>query len=300
MNTAKTGFAQMTIAMVISGSIGLLVLKSGQSPADVVFLRCAIAFACLLPVCLLHGDFVKSNLKPQRIAMMVASGLLLISNWVLLFKAFPTTSISLATIVYHVNPFIILGLGALFVGERVQASDVGWAMVAFVGLLVIIGVGSVSYSPTQLQGLCLVLAATTLYSCCVVITKKLSGTPPLFILLFQTATGALAMLPLISAPGHQATPGQWGAIVALGLVHTVLLYWLIYSAMAKLRLGMIAMLSFLYPISTVAFDYVFFDRVITWSQSLGAVLILVATIGVKLHWPLLGRLSRKEPTSPVP
>ncbi len=61
---------------------------------------------------------------------MVTSGLLIIFNWVLLFAAFPKTSISLATIVYHVNPFVILFLGALVFHEKLNKNDVLWTIVA--------------------------------------------------------------------------------------------------------------------------------------------------------------------------
>ena len=56
----------------------------------------------------------------KELFLMVTSGLLIIFNWVLLFAAFPKTSISLATIVYHVNPFVILFLGALVFHDKLN------------------------------------------------------------------------------------------------------------------------------------------------------------------------------------
>ncbi|EPO8329522.1 DMT family transporter, partial [Acinetobacter baumannii] len=43
-------------------------------------------------------------------------------------------------------------------------------------------------------------------------------------------------------------------------------------------------LSFIYPISTIVIDYFFFDHVLTSTQVLGAGLILLGVLGVKLHW----------------
>lgn len=283
-NKETLGMLEMTLAMVTSGSIGLFVIKSGQSPENVVFLRCAIAFACLVPVCAFTGLFNKEHFRPKKLAMMVVSGWLLIFNWVLLFKAFPLTSISLATIVYHVNPFIILLLGVVFLKERFIASDGLWIALGFIGLLIIISVNEVSVSPQELAGIGLVLMATSLYSGSVLIAKKLTGTPPLLIVLVQAFSGAVTTFPLTTSLGEGVSAQQWQFIIALGALHTALLYWLIYSAIAKLKLSVVAILSFFYPISTVVFDYLFFDHVISLRQTVGACLILMATVGVKLHW----------------
>ncbi|MFT4267578.1 MAG: DMT family transporter [Xenophilus sp.] len=286
MNTGKEtlGTLEMAVAMVISGSIGLFVVKSGQSPENIVFFRCVIAFLCLIPVCVLSGSFQREYFQPKNLAMMIVSGWLLIFNWVLLFKAFPLTSISLATIVYHVNPFIILLLGVVVLKERFTASDGAWIALGFAGLLVVIGLDEVNVPRMELAGLGLVLVATSLYSGSVLIAKKLAGTPPLLIVLVQAFAGAVTTYPLTSSPGEGVSFHQWPFIVALGAVHTAFLYWLIYSAIARLRLSIVAILSFLYPISTVAFDYFFFGHLISPRQAVGACLILMATAGAKLHW----------------
>ena len=40
----------------------------------------------------------------------------------------------MATIVYHVFPFVMLILAALLQGERTRRSDLGWTLLAFVGM----------------------------------------------------------------------------------------------------------------------------------------------------------------------
>ena len=194
----KVGTLEMVVAMLLSGSIGLFVIKSGQSPVNIVFFRCLISALCLIPICYYYGHFKKVYFGKKELFLMVTSGLLIIFNWVLLFAAFPKTSISLATIVYHVNPFVILFLGALVFHEKLNKNDVLWTIIAFIGLIVIIGLGSASVNTNELVGLGLVLIATTLYSISVLITKKLSNTPPLLIVFIQTLSGAIAMTPFMS------------------------------------------------------------------------------------------------------
>ncbi|HBO4577440.1 TPA: EamA/RhaT family transporter, partial [Acinetobacter baumannii] len=47
----KVGTLEMVVAMLLSGSIGLFVIKSGQSPFNIVFFRCLISALCLIPIC---------------------------------------------------------------------------------------------------------------------------------------------------------------------------------------------------------------------------------------------------------
>ncbi|EXH44754.1 eamA-like transporter family protein [Acinetobacter baumannii 1293320] len=280
----KVGTLEMVVAMLLSGSIGLFVIKSGQSPVNIVFFRCLISALCLIPICYYYGHFKKVYFGKKELFLMVTSGLLIIFNWVLLFAAFPKTSISLATIVYHVNPFVILFLGALVFHEKLNKNDLLWTIVAFIGLIVIIGLGSASVNSNELVGLGLVLIATTLYSISVLITKKLSNTPPLLIVFIQPLSGAIAMTPFMSVFETPPIGQQWLFVVGLGVLHTAFLYYLMYSAIKKIPLNNIAILSFIYPISTIVIDYFFFDHVLTSTQVLGAGLILLGVLGVKLHW----------------
>ena len=51
MNDKMRGTVEMTAAMIISGTIGWFVVRSGQPVADVVFWRCVFGALTLLAVC---------------------------------------------------------------------------------------------------------------------------------------------------------------------------------------------------------------------------------------------------------
>lgn len=286
----RLGTAEMVLAMLLSGSIGLFVIKSGQSPINIVFFRCLIAALCLIPLCYFFGQFNKKYFNIKDLMLMASSGLLIVFNWALLFAAFPKTSISLATIVYHVNPFIILFLGAIIFKDKINKNDIAWTVLAFVGLIIIIGLGNFNFDYNQFNGLVLVLIATTLYSISVLITKKLSNTPPLLIVLIQTMSGAIVLFPFANLMGISPSGNQWIFIISLGVIHTALLYFLMYSAIKKIPLNNIAILSFIYPISTIFIDYLFFDHLLTSFQILGSILILIGVLGIKLHWNIFRTL----------
>ena len=297
--SARQGSIELFVAMVISGSIGLFVIKSEQSPANVVFFRCAFAFMCLAPFCLWRGYIKREYFKISTLLLVVVAGVFMVVNWVLLFKAFPLVSISLATIVYHINPFIVMLLGALFLGQLVTLNDIAWAGVAFVGLLLVMningGLGGFDLpGRSEVLGLALVLCATSLYAGTVILTKMTINTPPAFIVMIQTFVGVFILMPFTDFTALPGTLYQWWYVVALGVIHTFLLYCLIFSAYQKLDISIIAVLSFVYPVSTVFFDYVFFDHLISYWQLSGAALILLSAVGMKMSWKLLPALQQKN------
>lgn len=113
----KRGSLEMTAAMLISGSIGWFVLMSGQPVVNVVFWRCAVGALVLLAVCGALGQLRRDALTRATLLLAIAGGVALVINWLLLFAAYSYASISIATAVYNTQPFMLVGLGALFLGN---------------------------------------------------------------------------------------------------------------------------------------------------------------------------------------
>lgn len=292
------GTLELMLAMVISGSIGVFVIKSGQQPANVVFFRCACAFLCLVPYCYWRGYLRAKYFKVNILLPVVIAGVLMVINWVLLFKAFPVTTISLATIVYHVNPFVVMLLSVVFLRQSITRNDIAWSVLAFVGLLLAMSNNGKFILPgySERMGLLLVLCATTLYAGTVILTKLTGDTPPALIVMIQTLVGVFILFPFADFSALPGSAVEWEFIVALGVVHTFVLYCLVFSAYQKLDISVIAIMSFIYPVSAVVFDYLFFDYVITYWQVAGAALIFLGTVGIKLAWKIIPATTRKKNT----
>ena len=70
-----------------------------------------------------------------------AGGVALALNWTLLFGAYGHASISVATIVYHTQPFMLVALGALCFKEKPGARKLACLALAFGGLAAIVAAG---------------------------------------------------------------------------------------------------------------------------------------------------------------
>jgi drug/metabolite transporter (DMT)-like permease len=277
------GTMEMSAAMLISGTIGWFVIVSAQPVFNVVFWRCLFAVFALLMVCGLLGALKPITLKVFGLAVL--GGVAIVLNWVCLFAAYADTSISLATIIYNTQPFMLLVLGGLFLGERITTTKLGWLAISFIGmLLIVLTPDGQSTSANFLLGIGLSLTAAFLYAIASLVTKRLKGTPPHLIALIQVATGMVMLAPLADFSTLPVSGNQWLSLVTIGVVHTGFMYYLLYGAIQKLPTHIIGALSFIYPVVAVLVDMTAFGHVLRPVQFLGGALILLAAAASTLGW----------------
>lgn len=287
MNTSsRQGTVEMTAAMIISGTIGWFVVVSGQDVAAVVFWRCLFGAATLALVCAAFGFFRRDAITRRQLGLAVLGGLAIVGNWLLLFAAYPRASISIATAVYNTQPFMLVALGALFFAERLTAIKLGWLALAFVGMLLIVQAktGAGAQGSDYLAGILLALGAAFLYAVAAIVAKKLKSVPPHLIALIQVSVGTLALAPLVDFAHVPTDARTWGLLLALGVVHTGLMYILLYGAIQKLPTSLTGALSFIYPIVAILVDLIAFGHRLQAIQVVGAAAILIAAAGMTLGW----------------
>ena len=285
-NSIRRGSLEMVGAMLISGTIGWFVLVSGQPVLDVVFWRCVFGAVTLLLICAAMGFLRPGILTRASFALAVVSGVAIVGNWVLLFASYSRASIAIGTAVYNVQPFMLVGLAALFLGEKITVSKLFWLGVSFAGMLAIVSAhGSQGESGEQyLLGIALALGAAFLYAVAALIIKRLSGTPPHLIALVQVSTGVLLLAPFAHLGGLPVASAELGSLVTLGIVHTGLMYVLLYGAIQKLPTALTGALSFIYPIAAILVDWVAFGHRLQPLQWLGVAAILLAAAGMQQGW----------------
>jgi drug/metabolite transporter (DMT)-like permease len=288
-NEIRRGAAEMTMAMLMSGTIGWLVVSSQQGPFNVVFFRCIFGGATLALVCAVLGLFRRQLFSWKMLGLALLGGAAIVINWVLLFAAYSRASISMATAVYNTQPFMLVALGALVFRERISPSTVVWLLVAFIGLVFVVRVEpAVLAVPGQyLVGVAYAVGAAAMYAVSSIITKRLKGTPPHLIALIQVSLGVLMLAPFVRFDALPTNAMQWLELVVLGIVNTGLMYVLLYGAIQKLPTSMTGALSFIYPVVAIIVDRVAFGQTLAWIQVLGALLILLAAAGVNLGWRIV-------------
>ena len=281
----RRGSWEMIAAMLISGTIGWFVLVSGVSVIEVVFWRCVIGGLTLLLVCAVLGYLRLDLLTWAKLGLAMLSGVAIVGNWLLLFESYSRASIAISTAVYNVQPFMLVMLAALFLGEKITVRKLAWLSVAFLGMLAIVTAhGDQPTGDDYLVGIALALGAAFLYAIAALIIKRLKEIPPHLMALIQVTTGALLLAPMVPWNSLPATPNAWAALVTLGVVHTGLMYVLLYGAIQKLPTAITGALSFIYPIAAIFVDWIAFGHRLGWLQWLGVAAILLAAAGLQRGW----------------
>lgn len=295
MNERTRGTVEMTAAMAISGTIGWLVVSSEQPVINVVFYRCLFGTAALVAICAALGYLRRDLLPPRVLLVAVLGGVAIVLNWVLLFAAFSRASISIATAVYNTQPLMLVGLGALIFRERITATTLAWLALAFAGMLAIVQVEPTALvvSGGYLAGIGLALGAAFLYALAAIAAKYLKGSPPHLIALVQVVVGTIMLAPFADFAASPVTAAGWANLATIGVVHTGIMYVLLYGALQKLPTALAGGLSFFYPAVAIAVDHVAFGQRLEPLQIAGAVAVLVAAAGINQRWRLPVRRGRR-------
>ncbi|MFC6286848.1 DMT family transporter [Nocardioides sp. GCM10027113] len=272
------GVAELVLAMVLSGTIGFFVVESEASPQTVAFARCLVGAAVLGLWCLARGHLRHTGLTRASLGLVVAGGVFLVANWVLLFAAYGHTSIGVATVSYHVQPFLVVLLAPLLLREALAWRQLGWVALGFGGLVLIAQPWAEPLSGGYGRGMLEAVGAAALYALATLLVKKVSGVRPHVIALVQLAVGAVLLLPL-SDLSELASLDAVPWLVTLGVVHTAVMYVLMYDSYPRLRTPTIAFLGFVYPVVAVAVDALVYDELLSTAQVGGAALILGAAVG---------------------
>lgn len=284
----RRGTLEMIIAMLICGTIGWLVVVSGQPVLDVVFWRCVFGAATLLVICAAMGFLRPGILSRATFGLALLSGAAIVGNWVLLFGSYSRASIAIGTAVYNVQPFLLVLLGALFLGEKVTAQKLTWLGISFLGMLAIVSAHGEAgqVGSDYLGGVALALGAAALYAVAALIIKRLTGVPPHLIALIQAVTGVLLLAPWANLTSLPQASTAWASLATLGIVHTGIMYVLLYGAIQKLPTALTGALSFIYPIAAIFVDWFAFGHRLTPLQWLGVIAILLAAAGMQRGWSL--------------
>lgn len=298
LSERRRGTIEMTAAMLISGTIGWFVVVSGQPVENVVFWRCLFGAIALLAICGALGYLKPGVITKRQLGIAVLGGIAIVSNWLLLFAAYPKSSISIATTVYNTQPFMLLGLGALFLGERITIEKLAWLALAFGGMVLIVqakpggGMGGDGYA----AGVALALGAAFFYALAAFAAKWLKGVPPHLVALIHVLTGVAMLAPLAGFQNLPTDAEGWSLLATMGFVHTGLMYILLYGAIQRLPTHLTGALSFIYPVASIVVDRLAFGHLLQPVQMVGMALIFAAVAG--MNFGFRPGLFRRAPANP--
>lgn len=281
------GFIGVAAAQMLLGTLGVCVLESGADPLSVTFYRCLLGGLVLALYGAIRGNLYGVMRLPTKVlGLALASGLLMVGNWVLFFTAMQHIGIAVATIVFHVQPFMVVVIGALVFREQLHAATFGWIAVALIGLALATGStkGQTAADASWLLGICCALGGAFLYSIVTIIAKGLTGITGPQLAFVQCLCGIVLLALVVPVGLLEVSSVQWEWFAVIGVVHTGSVYMLLYNALPKLSTPLAAVLLFLYPATAIIVDAIFYGHRLGPAQYAGVGCILIASLGVTLKW----------------
>ena len=274
---------KVVAAMLIFGSIGVLVRNIDLSPGETAFLRAVIGSIFLLGTSFFLGHKFSSESVKRNAPLLIFSGAALGTNWIFLFQAYEYTSIANATLSYYFAPIFVILLAPLILKERLTPAKTASIFVAMLGLFLIVkaGNGGTVYSHNFI-GIIYGLSASVLYAGVTLMNKLIKNLSGFETTLIQLMCAALVLLPYVALKNGLAFQGAFAGanfrlitlILIIGIVHTGFVYFLYFTAIKELKAQTIAVLSYIDPVSAVIIAAIFLSEPLGTLQIVGGILIL--------------------------
>ena len=270
--------ASMILSMVIFGTIGIFVNYIGLPSGVIAAFRGITGAVVILIVMLLSGRKVDFKSVKNKLPVLLASGVAIGFNWILLFEAYRFTGIPVATVCYYTAPIIVVIASTFIFKDKLKAKQIICVLVALIGVALVSGVfQSVS---SKITGVFCGLGAAGLYASVMIMNKFMGNVEVYERTVIQLASAGLVVLPyaLFTMGGISFNPKSVILLLIVGVVHTGFAYLLYFGAIKKLKNQTVAILSYIDPVSAIILSSIVFVQLPTIYEFVGVVLIMSAAI----------------------
>lgn len=256
----KIARIQFLLSMLIVGSIGLFVRSIPFSSAQIALVRGILGCAFVLVFSLMSGQKISGKNIKANLWILIASGIALSVNWILLFQAYKYTTISNATICYYFAPVLVMILSPLILKEPLSVLKVLCIVAALVGLTCIAGV-SKKAGANDFVGILYGLGSAVLYATVIFLNKCLKDIKGIESSIVQLGVSAISLLAyVLMSEGFKLDEMTVTPIVLLlivGVIHTGVVYLLYFSSMRELSAQSVAALSYIDPVVAILLASIF-------------------------------------------
>ena len=281
------------LAMSVIWGVPYLLIKVAVdevSPVVVVFARCVIGAALLVPLTLARGQ-VRRALRHWR-ALLVFTALEMTVPWLLLSYAEVTLSSSLTGLLVATVPFVA-ALAARLVGEEerltpVRLAGMGLGVAGIVALLGI-DVEGVALLPVLAVAVVVVGYGTAP----LVASRALGDVPGVAVSAISLVLTAVVYAPFALPRAGEltaASPRALGSLVLLGIVCTALALVLFFALIREAGPQRALVITFVNPAVAVLAGVLLLDEPFTLGLAIGLPLVLLGCV----------LATRRNAPSPVP
>lgn len=271
----------LVVSMTIFGTLGVFVRNIPVSSGELALYRAVLA-ALLIAVFLIvtRQKIPFANIK-KEVPLLLASGVAMGINWILLFQAYKYTTVSLATLSYYFAPVIVTVVCPVLFREKLTGKQIVCFIMSTVGLVMIIGIGDIG-GGNDFIGILFGLGAAVFYATVILLNKFIKNVEGIHRTFLQFISAIVTLLPYVMLTSGVTLGSMngfgWVNLLIVGLIHTGVTYCMYFSSLKELPGQKAAILSYIDPLVAVLISVTILGETMTWQQVVGGILILGFTL----------------------
>lgn len=271
----------LVASMTIFGTLGIFVRNISVSSGELALYR-AILAALLIALFLLvtKQRIPLANIK-KEVPLLLASGVAMGINWILLFEAYKYTTVSVATLSYYFAPVIVTVVCPILFKEKLTGKQIICFVMSTLGLVLITGIGDVG-NGNDFIGILFGLGAAVFYATVILLNKFIKNVEGIHRTFLQFLAAIVVLIPYVIMTSG-VTLGNlngigWVNLLIVGLIHTGVTYCMYFSSLKELPGQKAAILSYIDPLVAVLISVTILGESMTLWQVIGGILILGFTL----------------------
>ena len=268
-------------SMTIFGTLGLFVRNIPVSSGELALYRAVLAALLIAVFLLLTKQRIPFSRIKKEVPLLLASGIAMGINWILLFEAYKYTTVSVATLSYYFAPVIVTIVCPVLFQEKLTGKQILCFVMSTIGLVLITGIGEVG-SGSDFVGILFGLGAAAFYATVILLNKFIKNVEGIHRTFLQFLAAIVILVPyviLTSGVTLGCLDGiGWTNLLIVGLVHTGVTYCLYFSSLKELPGQKAAILSYIDPLVAVLISVTVLGEAMTLWQVIGGMLILGFTL----------------------
>lgn len=272
----------LIISMAIFGTLAVFVRNIDLNSGEQALYRAILAAVLILVYLLATGQKIDFKGIKKEVPLLLASGIAMGINWILLFQAYKYTTVSVATLSYYFAPVIVTVVCPFLFHEKLNKKQIICFVMSTVGLVMIIGVNGFGQGSSDLTGVLFGLGAAAFYATVVLLNKFIKNVTGIHRTFLQFIAAIIILIPYVACTGGihlgNLNGKGWISLLIVGLVHTGITYCMYFSALKELPGQEAAILSYIDPLVAVLVSVLLLGETMTFMQVLGGIFILGFTL----------------------
>ena len=268
-------------SMVAFGTLAPFVRNINVSSGELALYRAILAASLIAVFLLITKQRIPFEKIGKEIPLLLASGVAMGINWILLFEAYKYTTVSAATLSYYFAPVIVTAVCPILFKEKLTKKQILCFVMSTAGLVMITGIGDMGGSKGMI-GILFGLGAACFYATVILLNKFIENVEGIHRTFLQFLAAILVLIPYVMLTSG-VTLGNldgfgWINLLIVGLIHTGVTYCLYFSSLKELPGQKAAILSYIDPLVAVLISVTILNESMTMAQVFGGVLILGFTL----------------------